>query len=93
MFLKVFNKKEFDILELYTKEWVRKVLGQFLNMKISSLPLEYYHKWQKELLIDHENVFCAENRYICPGKKIQKILLNEKVKDFLERIDKRGILF
>lgn len=82
---KAFNQQEFKIISNFAKNWVYGLLKKNANKK--NLPsLNSYHIWFKNFNIDHEKLFCAKNRYINPGKEIEKILINDNIQECLHKI-------
>lgn len=84
--VRVFDESQVCTLETFARSWVYRLLAKWAAGKEESFPLEAYHVWSRSLQIDHDNVFCAENRHMCPDLEVEKILLNEKVRAFLRRI-------
>lgn len=84
--LKAFNESQVRILERFAKDWIYRLLAEWTSGKEESFPLETYHIWSKSLMIDHGNVFRARNRYLYPDKSVEKALLNDEFKSFLDRI-------
>ncbi len=84
--LKVFDKEQCKVLDQFSRSWIYKLLSKWTKGKEKEYPLEEYHIWSKKLSGDHENTFRAKNRYSSPGKDIEDILINNKVKDFLKNI-------
>lgn len=84
--LQIFSEKEFYLLKYFAIDWVYRLLASWVKGKEDSFPLEKYHLWSKTLNVDHAGTFGAKNRYLYPGKELEKILLNDRVKRFLTAI-------
>jgi hypothetical protein len=95
--IKEYNKNGFTLCNFFTKEEHSLInqfaLDWFYNLckinknDIPNFPIEKYHLWYKKRKIDHSILCSAKNRYVYPGKKIQRIIKNnKKIKTFLKKI-------
>jgi nucleoside-diphosphate-sugar epimerase len=84
--LKIFEASEIRVLERFAKSWLYRLLAKWTAGKEEALLLENYHIWSKSMLVDHDNIFRAKNRYMYPDEEVQNILINNKLKNFLGKI-------
>src|SRR5262252_7372430 len=85
--LKIFDESEVCVLERVAKSWLYRLLASWTAGKEELLTLENYHIWSESMLIDHNNIFRAQNRYMYPDSEVENILLyNSRLKNFLSQI-------
>lgn len=85
--IKIFTEKQVCELEQFAINWINRLLYQNNADNVNKLPLGKYHLWYSDQGINHESIFCAKNRHICPEESINKILLSNKILiDFLCKI-------
>lgn len=84
MFKYDLRKKGYVIFDAFTDE-DKKKLNNFALKWVSGLfgvnycdqDYNYYHKWFKNYLFNHDSVLIAKNRHTVPPKKISKLLLDK----------------
>jgi len=84
--LKVFDGQQVDILDAFARAWIHRLLAKWTAGKEDQLPLETYHIWSGSLKIDHGSVFCAPNRHVSPEPEIESILINDRVRGFMQGV-------
>lgn len=84
--IKFYNEQEYGILDRLAKGWIYRLLSEWTKGKEESLLLDKYHIWSKTEGVKHEQSFAAKNRYLYPDAELEKILINDKIKNFLRDI-------
>ena len=81
-----FKKKDYELIHKFAITWFYKVCKIKKN-NFKQFPVDDYHLWSKKIGLDHSKICSAENRYLYPPLKIQKIIKNnKKINFFLRKI-------
>lgn len=84
--IKLYNEQEYRILDKFAKGWIYRLLSEWTKGKEESLLLDKYHIWSKAEGVKHAQIFAAKNRYLYPDSELGKLLINDKIKNFLKDI-------
>lgn len=80
------DEKYFKIVQDFSKEWIINTLQNYTEGNIKDINILKYHKYIKEININHNKTFQNANRVIEPPNFISEILLNKKLKLFLKSL-------
>jgi Phytanoyl-CoA dioxygenase (PhyH) len=81
----VYDANQVSEIEQFAKDWLYRLLDKWVEGKRDQYPLEKYHEWVQLLKVDHNEVFRAKNRHTSPGKTIQDLIINKKVREFIKQ--------
>lgn len=82
----LFDEEQVQLLQEFAKGWVYRLFASWTAGKERLLPLEEYHRWSGALGIPHDELLRAANRHRCPGPEVEQVLINERLKRFLQNI-------
>jgi hypothetical protein len=84
--VKLYEEKAVKQIQAFAKNWIYGLLSQWVKGKEGKYPLRDYNRWSERLGVDHDNILIAKNRHIIPEDSIKKILINDRLKEFLAGI-------
>lgn len=81
----LYCKEEAELISKFAVDWLYRLLAPWVNTP-EEQPLQHYHIWSKKISADHRQAFGSKYRYLYPDPVIRKIILNDRVNDWLAEI-------
>ena len=84
----LYNKEDYEKLEYSTIDWIKSLFAPWVNIEEKRYNIELYHHWYKEIDNSHRSILCAANRFKYFNNTLYDILVNNNVKNILNKLSK-----
>ncbi|MDP8244283.1 MAG: hypothetical protein P9L94_09405 [Candidatus Hinthialibacter antarcticus] len=81
-----FSSSDICKLTEFAHQWLYRLLDKWVNGKQDTHPLGEYHLWFRELGVEHNSLFKANNRHTTPPEEIANILMNPSMIELLNQL-------